>query len=174
MSPLIINPRRACAARVTVVVLCVCVCVRGPHLQLAQLSDKVGILAVSVSCSLVFKCGVFRFLAKVYIWRASNIVFPSLSLQSLPRPQPILPRPKPSGIPTPSRSKISKTSPRPKEPLTLTQNHFHFDTTFFHLFTSRTVCVLLTDRFCSCLPFQAWQWQSSAVVMRIAGTFPNH
>ena len=48
----IINPRRACAARVTVVVPCVCVCVsecfRGPHLQLTQLSDKVGILAVSV------------------------------------------------------------------------------------------------------------------------------
>ena len=46
------------------VVLCVCVCVRGPHLQLAQLSDKVGILAVSVSCSLVFKKGD-RFLAKL-------------------------------------------------------------------------------------------------------------
>ena len=30
-------------------------CFRGPHLQLTQLSDKVGILAVSVSCSLVFK-----------------------------------------------------------------------------------------------------------------------
>ena len=53
-----INPWRACAARFTVVVLCVCV--RGPHLRLAQLSDKVGILAVSVSCSLVFKKGVFR------------------------------------------------------------------------------------------------------------------
>ena len=62
-----INPRRACAARVTVVVLCVCVCVRGPHLQLAQLSDKVGILAVSVSCSLVFKKGVFRTIA---FWRS--------------------------------------------------------------------------------------------------------
>ena len=48
----VINPRRACAARVTVVVPCVCVCVcelfQGPHLQLTQLSDKVGILAVSV------------------------------------------------------------------------------------------------------------------------------
>ena len=55
----LINPRRACAARVTVVVLCVCVCFRGPHLQLTQLSYKVGILAVSVSCSLVFKKGVF-------------------------------------------------------------------------------------------------------------------
>ena len=63
----VINPRRACAARVTVVVLCVCVCVRGPHLQLAQLSDKVGILAVSVSCSLVFKKGVFRTIA---FWRS--------------------------------------------------------------------------------------------------------
>ena len=40
------NPRRACAARVTVVGLCVCV--RGPHLRLVQLSGKVGILAVSV------------------------------------------------------------------------------------------------------------------------------
>ena len=61
----VINPRRACAARVTVVVLCVCVCVcvRGPHLRLAQLSDKVGILAVSVSCWLVFKKGVFRIMA---------------------------------------------------------------------------------------------------------------
>ena len=63
----VVNPRRACAARVTVVVLCVCVCVRGPHLQLAQLSDKVGILAVSVSCSLVFKKGVFRTIA---FWRS--------------------------------------------------------------------------------------------------------
>ena len=61
----IINPRRACAARVTVVVLCVCVseCFRGPHLQPTQLSDKVGILAVSVSCSLVFKKGFFRIMA---------------------------------------------------------------------------------------------------------------
>ena len=61
----IVNPRRACAARVTVVVLCVCVCVcvRGPHLRLAQLSDKLGILAVSVSCWLVFKKGVFRIMA---------------------------------------------------------------------------------------------------------------
>ena len=60
---LLINPRRACAARVTVVVLCVCVCVRGPHLRLAQLSDKLDILAVSVSCWLVFKKGVFRVMA---------------------------------------------------------------------------------------------------------------
>ena len=50
----IVNPRRACAARVTVVVACVCVCVcvcvcfQGLHLRLVQLSDKLGILAVSV------------------------------------------------------------------------------------------------------------------------------
>ena len=42
----VVNPRRACAARVTVVVLCVCECFRGPHLQLTQLSDKVGILSI--------------------------------------------------------------------------------------------------------------------------------
>ena len=30
------------------IVLCVCVCVRGPHLRLAQLSDKLDILVVSV------------------------------------------------------------------------------------------------------------------------------
>ena len=52
-------PRRACAARVTVVVLCLSVCFRDPHLQLTQLSDKVSILAVSVSCSLVIKFGIF-------------------------------------------------------------------------------------------------------------------
>ena len=57
---LVLNPRRTCAARVTVVVLCLSVCFRGPHLQLTQLSDKVSILAVSVSCSLVIKFGVFR------------------------------------------------------------------------------------------------------------------
>ena len=62
----VINPRRACAARVTVVVLCVCVCFRGPHMQLTQLSDKVGILAVLVSCSLVL-CGVVRITA---FWRS--------------------------------------------------------------------------------------------------------
>ena len=45
------------------VCVCVCVCVRGPHLRLAQLSDKLGILVVSVSCSLVFKKGVFRIMA---------------------------------------------------------------------------------------------------------------
>ena len=32
-------------------------------MQLTQLSDKVGILAVLVSCSLVFKCGIFRITA---------------------------------------------------------------------------------------------------------------
>ena len=41
--------------------MCVCECFRGPHLQLTQLNDKVGILAVSVSCSLVFKKGVFLY-----------------------------------------------------------------------------------------------------------------
>ena len=41
-------------------------CVRGPHLQLAQLSDKVDILVVSVLCSLVFKLGVFRTIAFCY------------------------------------------------------------------------------------------------------------
>ena len=45
----------------------VCVCFRGPHLQLTQLSDKVGILAVSVSCWIVFKKGVFRITA---FWRS--------------------------------------------------------------------------------------------------------
>ena len=60
---LVLNPRHACAARVTVVVLCLSVCFRSPHLQLTQLSDKVGILAVSVSCSLVFKFGFFRIMA---------------------------------------------------------------------------------------------------------------
>ena len=69
----LINPRRACAARVTVVVPCVCVCVcvcvcfQGLHLRLVQLSDKLGILVISVSCSLVFKFGVFRIIA---FWRS--------------------------------------------------------------------------------------------------------
>ena len=45
----------------------VCVCVRGPHLRVAQLSSKLHILAVSVSCSLVFKFGVFRIMAKIAI-----------------------------------------------------------------------------------------------------------
>ena len=70
-SEVFINPRRACAARVTVVVPCVCVCVcvcfQGLHLRLMQLSDKLGILVVSVSCSLVFKFGVFRIIA---FWRS--------------------------------------------------------------------------------------------------------
>ena len=43
----------------------VCVCFQGLHLRLVQLSDKLGILVISVSCSLVFKFGVFRFLAKL-------------------------------------------------------------------------------------------------------------
>ena len=65
----VVNPRRACAARVTVVVPCVCVCVcfQGLHLRLVQLSDKLGILVISVSCSLVFKFGVFRIIA---FWRS--------------------------------------------------------------------------------------------------------
>ena len=37
---LVLNPRRTCAARVTVVVLCLSVCFRDPHLQLTQLSKK--------------------------------------------------------------------------------------------------------------------------------------
>ena len=40
------------------VVLCLSVCFRSPNLKLTQLSDKVGILAVSVSCLLVFKFGI--------------------------------------------------------------------------------------------------------------------
>ena len=53
-----INPRPArmrsegYGSRPVCVCVCVCVCVsecfQGPHLQLTQLSDKVGILAVSV------------------------------------------------------------------------------------------------------------------------------
>ena len=51
----IVNPRRACAARVTVVVLCVCVCVcvclcvHGSNLLVAQLRDK---LVILTGCSL--------------------------------------------------------------------------------------------------------------------------
>ena len=56
---LVLNPRRTCAARVTVVVLCLSVCFRSPNLKLTQLSDKVSILAVSVSCLLVLKFGIF-------------------------------------------------------------------------------------------------------------------
>ena len=41
--------------RLLLIPLCVCVCVHGPHLRLAQLSDKLGILVVSVLCSLVLK-----------------------------------------------------------------------------------------------------------------------
>ena len=72
MSPLcLVNPRRACAARVTVVVPCVCVCVcvcvcqcvQASHPLLTQLQDQVDIPMDSVSCSLVFKFGVFRIMA---------------------------------------------------------------------------------------------------------------
>ena len=61
-----INPRRACAARVTVVVLCVvcvCVCVQAAHLRLTQLSDKLDILTDLVSWWLQNKFGVFRIMA---------------------------------------------------------------------------------------------------------------
>ena len=47
--------------------VCVCVCFRGPHLQLTQHSDKVGILAVLVSCSLVFKKGSFSYNGKIAV-----------------------------------------------------------------------------------------------------------
>ena len=40
-------------------------------MQLTQLSDKVGILAVLISCSLVFKCGIFRITA-FYTFRATR------------------------------------------------------------------------------------------------------
>ena len=69
----VINPRRACAARVTVVVPCVCVCVcvcvcfQGLHLRLVQLSDKLGILVISVSCSLVFKFWRFSLFGEVRV-----------------------------------------------------------------------------------------------------------
>ena len=48
----IITPRRACAARVTVVVLCVCQCVQASHPLLTQLQDQVDIPMDSISCSL--------------------------------------------------------------------------------------------------------------------------
>ena len=65
----IFNPRRACAARVTVVALCVCVCVfvclcvQAAHLRLTQLSDKLDILTDLVSCWLQNEFGVFRIIA---------------------------------------------------------------------------------------------------------------
>ena len=63
----LVNPRRACAARVTVVVLCVCVCVclcvQAAHLRLTQLSDKLDILMDLVSCWLQNEFGVFRIMA---------------------------------------------------------------------------------------------------------------
>ena len=63
------NPRRACAARV---VLCVCVCPR-PSSATGATQRQVGILAVSVSSSLVFKrkknvsveCAVSAFYSEV-------------------------------------------------------------------------------------------------------------
>ena len=68
---LFINPRRACAARVTVVALCVCVCVcvfvclcvQAAHLRLTQLSDKLDILTDLVSCWLQNEFGIFRIIA---------------------------------------------------------------------------------------------------------------
>ena len=69
----IFNPRRACAARVTVVALCVCVCVcvcvfvclcvQAAHLRLTQLSDKLDILTDLVSWWLQNEFGVFRIMA---------------------------------------------------------------------------------------------------------------
>ena len=59
----VVNPRRACAARVTVVVLCVCVCVQASHPLLTQLQDQVDIPMDSVSCSLQNKFGVIRIMA---------------------------------------------------------------------------------------------------------------
>ena len=61
----VVNPRRACAARVTVVVLCVCVCVcvQAAYLRLTQLSDKLDILTDLVSWWLQNEFGVFRIMA---------------------------------------------------------------------------------------------------------------
>ena len=55
------NPRRACAARVTVV--SVCQCVQASHPLLTQLQDQVDIPMDSVSCSLQIEFGVFRIMA---------------------------------------------------------------------------------------------------------------
>ena len=47
-----INPRRACAAKVTVVVLCVCVCVHSylpPHALESQKRDANGFIAIQGS-----------------------------------------------------------------------------------------------------------------------------
>ena len=75
----IINPRRACAARVTVVVLCVClcvcVCVQAAHLRLTQLSDKLDILTDLVSWWLQNEFGVFLFLPKLELSCASTQPF---------------------------------------------------------------------------------------------------
>ena len=42
---------------------CVCQCVQASHPLLTQLQDQVDIPMDSVSCSLVFKFGVFRIMA---------------------------------------------------------------------------------------------------------------
>ena len=63
----VVNPRHACAARVTVVVLCVCLCVQASHPLLTQLQDQVDIPMDSVSCSLQNYFGVFRIMADSYI-----------------------------------------------------------------------------------------------------------
>ena len=61
------NPRRACAARVTVVVLCVCVCVQASHPLLTQLQDQVDIPTDSVSCSLIWRFSYNGFVSKIAI-----------------------------------------------------------------------------------------------------------
>ena len=72
-STALVNPRRACAARVKVVVLCVCVCVcvclcvQAAHLRLTQLSDKLDILTDLVSWWLQNEFGVFGFVSKIAI-----------------------------------------------------------------------------------------------------------
>ena len=59
----LINPQRACAARVTVVVPCVCLCVQASHPLLTQLQYQVDIPMDSVSCSLQNEFGIFRIMA---------------------------------------------------------------------------------------------------------------
>ena len=46
---------------------CVCQCVQASHPLLTQLQDQVDIPMDSVSCSLVFKFGVFRIMAKIAV-----------------------------------------------------------------------------------------------------------
>ena len=71
--PLLINPRRACAARVTVVVLCVCVCVcvsvcqcvQASHPLLTQLQDQVDTyLWTQYRARSRMNFGVFRIMAE--------------------------------------------------------------------------------------------------------------